>query len=125
MKDKPFAIALTAATLCFTSLGLVACGGNGTSSGSPVTLASTYSGTEINNGTSAPVAVSFTQNGTQITGTWGNQFGGVATTGTLTGTVSGNTLTATLTSNIPGVCSSTVSGTANSGALSGTFNSTG
>ena len=120
---------------------LVGCGGGGGSSSgggispigpatpSPVSLSQYYYGTETNGGASAPVALSVTQNGSQITGTWGNQFGGFANVGTLTGTVQGTTLSATLTSSIvyqgsPVGCPSVVTATVSGSAINGTFATT-
>jgi hypothetical protein len=122
MKNRT--IAITVATLCFASLALLACGGLSNNSMQPVPLASTYSGTEAINSTTAPVAASLTQSGTQVTGTWGNNFGGFVNIGTLSGTVSGNSLSATITSAVPGACTATVSGTSSNGILSGTFATT-
>ncbi len=115
------------ATIFCASWALLGCGGVGTNgSVTPVMLASTYTGTEVSNGISAPVAASFSQNGSQITGTWGNEVGGIANTGTMTGTVSGTSLSATLAPNIPiqGECSTNVTGTLSGGTLSGNFTTT-
>lgn len=104
-----------------------ACGGGGTPATpaspapTPTPSALTYTGTEYESGLSGPVSASFTQNGTQVTGSWGNEFGGLVNLGTLTGTLSGSSLSATLTSSLTGQCSSTVTGTVSGTTITGSF----
>lgn len=108
------------------ALVLTACGGGGATKGfdtppGSVVLAASYSGTETVEGLSGPVSVSLSQNGNQVTGHWGNQFGGLINLGTLSGTLNGNSLTATLTSGIAGECSNTVTATLSGTSITGTF----
>ncbi len=115
------------ATACLISWALSACGSGGTGGHvSPVTLASTYTGTEASGGIPAPLAVSIAQDGTQITGSWGNEAGGFADTGSLHGTVNGNSVIATFTSSIPGVgsCPVNITGGVSGGTISGNFSTT-
>lgn len=130
---------LSSSIVLVCSAVLTGCGGGGGSgtvggggmnpAPAPVTLASYYSGTETNNGTSAPIAISVVQNGSTVTGTWGNQFSGVANVGSLVGSVNGNQFSATLSSSItyngqPLSCPSSVTGTVSGNAITGSFAST-
>lgn len=120
--------------------GLAACGGGGggTSPGSsgggggappPVqnaTLAPYYTGTEVANGVSVPIALYVSQNNSNFTGTWGNEAAGIANVGTLVGTVQGSSVSGTFTSSIvlagaPIGCPTTVKGTVAASTISGNF----
>jgi hypothetical protein len=92
----------------------------------PSNVAGSYSGSsEDSTSGKGFLSISLTQNGSQVSGSWGVAYPKVLNGGSFSGTVSGSTVQGNATSNVPGGCSIVVTGNLNGSSLSGSYTGTG